>query len=183
MGAVWALLLAQPGSPEALTEPLGSLLGLCRGRDSCHTAPLLCPQLPPYARRVRLPAGLGRPALQRELPTGHARARLPGALPVSARWRLPCRQRPLPVRTRLHGEAASRPRDRRSGVEPGRPLTRAPSASRDLTALTSAHPTRTGSTAPPAAPAKMPSPAPPSTARAFARKVMDQGLWEGSGWG
>lgn len=78
--------------------------------------PLLCPQLPPYAWRVRLPARLGGPTLQRELPTGHARARLPGALPLSARWRLPCRQRPLPVRTRLHGEAVPHQVEKRGVV-------------------------------------------------------------------
>lgn len=44
-------------------------------------------------------------------------------------------------------------------------------ATRDLTVLTYVHRTLMGSTALPAAPAKMPSPAPPSTARAFARKV------------
>lgn len=42
---------------------------------------------------------------------------------------------------------------------------------RDLTALTYVHRTLTGSTVPPAAPAKMPLPALPSTARASARKV------------
>lgn len=44
-------------------------------------------------------------------------------------------------------------------------------ATRDLTVLTYVHRTLMGSTALPAAPAKMPLPAPPSTARAFARKV------------
>lgn len=64
----------------------------------------LSPKLSPNARRVRLPARLGGPTLQRELPAGHTWAWLSGALPVPERWRLPGRQRPLPVRARLHGE-------------------------------------------------------------------------------
>lgn len=85
--------------------------------------PRLCPQLPPDERGVLLPAGLGGPPLQRELPAGHARARVPGALSLPARWRLPGYQRPLSVRAGLHGEArpAARKRGRWRGQGMGRP--------------------------------------------------------------
>lgn len=84
--------------------------------------PRLRPQLPPDERGVLVPAGLGGPPLQRELPAGHARAGLPGALPLPSRRRLPARQRPLPVRARLHGEASPTAREVRKRLrESARP--------------------------------------------------------------
>lgn len=62
--------------------------------------------------------------------------------------------------------------ERGAGGRGGPPLTRAPAAGRARTALASVRPTLTDSTAPLAAPARMPSPAPLSTAPASARKVM-----------
>lgn len=98
----------------------------CRPTDPPNSDPAprprLRPQLPPDERGVFVPAGLGRPPLQRELPAGHARARLPGALPLPARRRLPARQRPLPVRAGLHGEARPEAREMRGEArEPARP--------------------------------------------------------------
>lgn len=145
--------------------------------------PRLRPQLPPDERGVLVPAGLGGPPLQRELPAGHARAGLPGALPLPSRRRLPARQRPLPVRARLHGEASPTAREvrkrLRESARPSHECAHPPPTFRDRTALASAPLTPTESTARNAAPAKMPLPARPSMAPASARKVLGWGLLEG----
>lgn len=145
----------------------------------------LPPQLPPDERGVLVPAGLGRPALQRELPAGHARARLPGALPLPPRRRVPARQRPVPLCARLHGEAW-RGEDPEEGAAegPGRPLTGPPApAFRARTAPASVPLTPMESTAARAAPATTPSPARRSTAPACARRVRALGLRGGADWG
>lgn len=97
----WPSHSAMPGSRNA--EGLG--VSVCEPPAQTVPRPRLRPQLPPDERGVLVPTGLGGPSLQRELPAGHARAGLPGALPLPARRRLPAGQRPLPVCARLYGEA------------------------------------------------------------------------------
>lgn len=114
---------AKPQAPAARRGRGAGEAGEARADPVRRRRPLP-PQLPPDERGVLVSAGLGRPALQRELPAGHARARLPGALPLSPRRRMPARQRPVPVCAGLHGEARRGPG--RGGGEaegPGRPLT------------------------------------------------------------
>nr|XP_045216998.1 platelet endothelial aggregation receptor 1 isoform X3 [Macaca fascicularis] len=143
-GGAWGTATCpNPGFSIARSLPSGPLTpALCeshpprRGveeaglpRPSSDSAPpRLCPQLPPDERGVLLPAGLGGPSLQRELPAGHPRAGVPGTLSLPARRRLPGYQRPLSVRAWLHGEArlAARKRGRWRGQGMGRsshPLT------------------------------------------------------------
>lgn len=118
-------------SRNSAEPPLGPRRGVRRAvcGPRSERAARLRPQLPPDERGVLVPAGLGWPPLQRELPARHARARLPGALPLPARRRLPARQRPLPVRARLHGETrpAARP-GAGEAEEPAPSLARPPPA-------------------------------------------------------
>lgn len=61
-------------------------------------------QLPPNERRVHVPGGLGGATLQRNLCPRFLRRRLPGALLVRQRWRVPRRHRTLSVHARIHGQ-------------------------------------------------------------------------------
>lgn len=87
----WDSSKSRSDVPEGLREEEESPLRVpgCAATWLAVPGPPSRPQLPPDDRGVPVPAGLGGPALQRELPAGQVRAGLPGVLPVSARRSVP----------------------------------------------------------------------------------------------